>query len=402
MKYFDIIITLLIVGIVLLMILPIPTFLLDIFQIINITISLVILLSTMYVGNALELSSFPSILLVITLFRLALNVNSTRLILLQGKNFDGRVVKAFGNFVVQGNYIVGIIIFLILVIIQFIVITKGSERISEVAARFTLDAMPGKQMSVDADYNAGLITEEEAKKRRNDVRREADFYGAMDGASKFVRGDSIAGIIIVFVNIIGGLIIGAVQQGLSIGEAAEVFTLLTVGDGLAAQIPSLLVSTSSGILVSRAASEDNLSRDMMKQLTSDNRVMFLTGGVLVFLSLFTPLPTFSTLLIGVLLIAMGFMASRETKKLAPETGGPGGPEPEGFAGLKGPPSGEPRPKGEQPAPFMTSAEVSGSSKRTPSMWNWGMACYRSPTRRKGETCSIASPSYESNSPMRWA
>ncbi len=359
MKYFDIIITLLIVGIVLLMILPIPTFLLDIFQIINITISLVILLSTMYVGNALELSSFPSILLVITLFRLALNVNSTRLILLQGKNFDGRVVKAFGNFVVQGNYIVGIIIFLILVIIQFIVITKGSERISEVAARFTLDAMPGKQMSVDADYNAGLITEVEAKKRRNYVRREADFYGAMDGASKFVRGDSIAGIIIVFVNIIGGLIIGAVQQGLSIGEAAEVFTLLTVGDGLAAQIPSLLVSTSSGILVSRAASEDNLSRDMMKQLTSDNRVMFLTGGVLVFLSLFTPLPTFSTLLIGVLLIAMGFMASRETKKLAPETGGPGGPEPEGFAGLKGPPPGEPRPKGEQPAPFMTtSAEVS--------------------------------------------
>ncbi len=361
MKYFDIIISLLIVGIVLLMILPIPTFMLDIFQILNITLSLVILLSTMYVGSALELSSFPSILLVITLFRLSLNVNSTRLILLQGKNFDGQVVKAFGNFVVQGNYIVGIIIFLILVIIQFIVITKGSERISEVAARFTLDAMPGKQMSVDADYNAGLITEEEAKKRRNDVRREADFYGAMDGASKFVRGDSIAGIIIVFVNILGGLIIGAVQQGLSIGEAAEVFTLLTVGDGLAAQIPSLLVSTSSGILVSRAASEDNLSMDMMKQLTSDNRVMFLTGGVLVFLSLFTPLPTFSTLLIGALLIGMGFMASRETKKLATDSGGGTGPEPEGFAGLKGPtpPGGEPRPKGEQPAPFMTtSAEVS--------------------------------------------
>jgi flagellar biosynthesis protein FlhA len=215
-------------------------------------------------------------------------------------------------------------------------------------------------MSIDADYNAGLITEEEAKKRRNDVRREADFYGAMDGASKFVRGDSIAGIIIVFVNILGGLIIGAVQQGLSIGEAAEVFTLLTVGDGLAAQIPSLLVSTSSGILVSRAASEDSLSTDMLKQLGADSRVLYLTGGVLVFLSLFTPLPTFTTLLIGVFLIIAAFMSSRESRRLATETGIPGA-EPEGVPGFKGitGPSGETKPKGEQAAPFMTtSAEVS--------------------------------------------
>lgn len=362
MKYFDIFVSMLVVGIVLLMILPIPTFLLDVLQVLNITLSLIILLSTMYVKTALELSSFPSILLVITLFRLALNVTSTRLILLQGKDFDGKVVKAFGNFVIQGNYIVGLIIFLILVIIQFIVITKGAERISEVGARFTLDAMPGKQMSVDADYNAGLITEAEAKKKRNDIRREADFYGAMDGASKFVRGDSIAGIIIVFVNILGGLIIGVVQQGLGIAESAEVFTLLTVGDGLAAQIPSLLVSTSSGILVSRAASEGSLSSDMLKQLSADNRVLYLTGGVLVFLSLFTPLPTFTTMLIGAFLIVMAVLASRQEKRVV--AAGMGGMEMGGVPGLQGPSAashaGETKTKAaEQPAPFMTtSAEVS--------------------------------------------
>src|SRR6056297_2284480 len=354
----DVIVSLMVVGIIFLMILPVPTFLLDSFQMINISFSLVIIMSTMYVTSALELSSFPSILLVVTLLRLSLNITSTRLILLNGSNFDGKVIRTFGNFVVGGNYVVGLIIFLILVIIQFVVITKGAERISEVGARFTLDAMPGKQMSVDADYNAGLITEDEARKMREDIRREADFYGAMDGASKFVRGDAIAGIIIVFINIIGGLIIGVVQQGMEIAEAAQVFTLLTVGDGLASQIPALLISTSSGILVSRSASESNLGNDMLRELASETKVLYLTGGVLVFLTLFTPLPTFLGLLIGGGLILIAYFTSQKEKETAvAAAGGAGG----GFAGLEGPkgkgPSGGEGEKAEAPsAPSLTSAE----------------------------------------------
>jgi len=358
----DVIVSLLVVGIIFLMILPVPTFLLDTFQVINITFSLVIILSTMYVTNALELASFPSILLVVTLLRLSLNVTSTRLILLNGKNFDGKVIRTFGNFVVGGNYVVGLIIFLILVIIQFVVITKGAERISEVGARFTLDAMPGKQMSVDADYNAGLITEDEARKMREDIRREADFYGAMDGASKFVRGDAIAGIIIVFVNIIGGLIVGVVQQGMEIGEAASVFTLLTVGDGLAAQIPSLLISTSSGILVSRSASESNLGDDMVKELTSERRVLMLTGFVILFLTIFTPMPTAIGIIIGSGLLLLSYFASQKEKEAQPAAATPEGPG-GGFGGLEGP-RGGPAPEGGAPAeeggapaaPSLTSAE----------------------------------------------
>ena len=358
MKNQDVIVSLMVVGIIFLMILPVPTFLLDSFQMINISFSLVIILSTMYVTSALELSSFPSILLVVTLLRLSLNITSTRLILLNGNNFDGKVIKTFGNFVVSGNYVVGLIIFLILVIIQFIVITKGAERISEVAARFTLDAMPGKQMSVDADYNAGLITEDEARKKREDIRREADFYGAMDGASKFVRGDAIAGIIIVFINIIGGLIIGVVQLGMDVAEAAQIFTLLTVGDGLASQIPALLISTSSGILVSRSASESNLGNDMLRELASETKVLYLTGGVLLFLTLFTPLPTILGLLIGGGLILIAYFTSQKEKETAvAAAGGAGG----GFAGLEGPkgkgPSGGEGEKAEAPsAPSLTSAE----------------------------------------------
>jgi len=364
LKNQDIIVSLMIVGIVFLMILPVPTFMLDVFQIINIAFSLLIILSTMYVKSALELSSFPSILLVITIFRLALNVTSTRLILLNGKNFDGKVVRTFGDFVVGGNYIVGLIIFLILVIIQFIVITKGAERISEVGARFTLDAMPGKQMSVDADYNAGLITEDEARKKREDIRREADFYGAMDGASKFVRGDAIAGIIIVFVNIIGGLLIGVVQQGMEIGEAAATFTLLTVGDGLASQIPSILISTASGILVSRSASESNLGNDLIKELTSENKVLYLTGGVLLFLTLFTPLPTFLGIVLGGGLMLIAFFSSRNEKEAAKSSASGGGTT-GGFSGLQGPPpspiaGGDTGSSAEQQAapaaPSLTSAE----------------------------------------------
>ncbi|ODN30910.1 flagellar biosynthesis protein FlhA [Fervidobacterium thailandense] len=303
----DVIVSLMIVAIVLLMIVPIPDPLLDFFQLLNISLSLVILFSTMYIRNALELASFPTILLIITIFRLALNVASTRAILLEGPKFGGKVIQTFGNFVVGGNYVVGIVVFLILVIIQFIVITRGSERIAEVAARFTLDAMPGKQMSVDADLNAGLITEEEARKRREQIRREADFYGAMDGASKFVRGDAIASIIITLVNSIGGIIIGLLMHRMSASEAAKTFLLFTVGDGLVSQIPALMVSTATGILVSRSAAEDNLGAELIKELSGEKKVIILTGSVIVALGLFTPLPTLTSLLIGGLLLVAGLI-----------------------------------------------------------------------------------------------
>lgn len=315
----DIIVALLVVVIVFLMIIPIPNFLLDFFQLLNVSLSLVILFSTMYIANALELASFPTILLIITIFRLALNVASTRAILLQGPKFGGKVIQAFGNFVVGGNYVVGIVVFLILVIIQFIVITRGSERIAEVAARFTLDAMPGKQMSVDADLNAGLITEDEARHRREQIRREADFYGAMDGASKFVRGDAIASIIITLVNSIGGIIIGVLMHQMGFADAAKTFLLYTVGDGLVSQIPALMVSTATGILVSRSATEDNLGAELIKELSSEKRVIILTGSVVIFLGLFTPLPTLTSLLIGGLFIIAGVMIRKE-KVAQPEAG----------------------------------------------------------------------------------
>ncbi|MFY9125378.1 MAG: flagellar biosynthesis protein FlhA [Defluviitoga tunisiensis] len=312
-KGIDIIISILIVGIVILMVIPIPPFLLDFLQFFNIALSIVILLSTLYIKRALDISIFPSLLLITTLFRLALNVSSTRLILLEGKNFEGKVVKAFGDFVVGGNYIVGLIIFLVLVIIQFLVITKGTERIAEVAARFTLDAMPGKQMSIDADLSAGLISEEEARQRREDIRREADFYGAMDGASKFVRGDAIAGLIITLIDIVGGILIGVLQQGLDFGEAAELFALLTIGDGLVAQIPALLISTSAGMIVSRTASKDNFGKDLLEQLTSDYKVLSITGSLILFLGLFTPLPIFPSLVLGGSLLYLGY-STRKVQK----------------------------------------------------------------------------------------
>lgn len=295
LKGLDIVISILIVGIVILMVIPIPAFLLDFLQLLNITLSIIILLATLYIKRALDISIFPSLLLITTLFRLALNVSSTRLILLEGKNFEGKVVKTFGDFVVGGNYIIGLIIFLVLIIIQFLVITKGTERIAEVAARFTLDAMPGKQMSIDADLSAGLISEEEARQRREDIRREADFYGAMDGASKFVRGDAIAGLIITLIDLVGGILIGVLQQGLDFGEAAQLFALLTIGDGLVAQIPALLISTSAGMIVSRTASKDNFGKDLLEQLTSDYRVLSITGGIILFLGIFTPVTFFPIL-----------------------------------------------------------------------------------------------------------
>jgi len=313
-KGLDVFIALLIVGMVLLMVLPIPPFLLDLLQLFNISLSIIILLSSLYVKRALDISSFPSLLLITTLLRLSLNVSSTRLILLNGEDFNGQVIRAFGDFVVGGNFIVGIVIFLILVIIQFLVITKGAERISEVTARFTLDAMPGKQMSIDADLSSGLISEEDAKTRREEIRREADFYGAMDGASKFVRGDAIAGLIITVINVVGGLLIGSLTQGMSIGDAAQLYTLLTVGDGLVAQIPALLISTASGMVVSRAASKENFGNDVIRELTSDRKVMNITGGVLITIGLVSPLPVLPSLILGGSFIAIAYFENKSMKE----------------------------------------------------------------------------------------
>lgn len=288
LRYSDIFVAVVVITIIIMMIIPLPTLLVDIMLTFNITFSLLVLLLAMNTLHPLDFSVFPSLLLIATLFRLALNVSTTRLILLEG--YAGRVILSFGQFVVGGNPVVGFIIFLILIIIQFIVITRGAERVSEVAARFTLDAMPGKQMSIDADLNAGIITEEEARAKRLEVRREADFYGAMDGASKFVKGDAIAGIIITLINIGGGFIIGIVQQGLSWDMALQKYTLLTVGDGLVSQIPALLISTATGIIVTRSASESNLGQELTGQLLSQPRVLMVATVVLLLLGLVPGLP----------------------------------------------------------------------------------------------------------------
>ncbi len=284
----DIIVAFGVILIVLMIIIPLPPEILDFFFAINISISIIIMLLTMFTTNVLQLSVFPTLLLVTTLFRLALNVSSTRLIL--GQADAGKIVQAFGEFVIGGNYFVGIIIFLIIVIIQFLVITSGAGRVSEVSARFTLDAMPGKQMSIDADLNAGMITEEDARKKRLDLQREADFYGAMDGASKFVKGDAIAGIIITIINILGGIVIGAVMMDMSIGEAAAKFTQLTIGDGLVSQLPALLISTASGILVTRSGSDDNFGTQVSSQLTAFPVVIAIASLVLFILGLIPGMP----------------------------------------------------------------------------------------------------------------
>lgn len=277
----DVLVAAMIVGIVMMMIIPMPTWLLDILLTFNITFALIIIMVSVFNLDPLDFSVFPSLLLIMTLFRLALNISSTRLILLHA--YAGEVINTFGSFVVGGNTVVGFIIFLILVVIQFIVITRGAERVSEVAARFTLDAMPGKQMAIDADLNAGLINEDEARERRQKIQREADFYGAMDGASKFVKGDAIAGIIIVIINIVGGLIIGMAQRGMPAGEAVQVYTLLTVGDGLVTQIPALLMSTATGIVVTRSASQFNLGKELTLQVFSYPKALGLAAIILFIL-----------------------------------------------------------------------------------------------------------------------
>ncbi len=295
---------------ILMLVVPVPPWALDFFLLINIALAITVLVSTMFINQVLDLSVFPSLLLLTTLFRLALEVTATRLILLQAN--PGSVIETFGRLVVGNNVVVGIIIFVILIVIQFMVITRGAERVSEVAARFTLDAMPGKQMAVDAEMNAGLIKEAEARQRRQDIEREADFYGAMDGASKFVRGDAIAGIIIVVVNIVGGLIVGLAQRHLSIGTAMSTYTILTVGEGLTTQIPALLLSTATGILVTRSGSAGTLNRDVLTQLTALPRVLYIVAIVL-FLLAFLGLPPLVPLMLGGLTFWGGWQVERRQK-----------------------------------------------------------------------------------------
>ena len=305
-----------VVGVLVVLVLPLPAALLDVLLATNITLALGVLLVTMYLEEPLEFSAFPSLLLFATLLRLSLNVASTRLILLYG--FAGSIISAFGNFVVGGNYVVGAVIFVILVVIQFIVITKGSGRIAEVAARFTLDAMPGKQMSIDADLNAGLIDDTEARQRRRKIESEANFYGAMDGASKFVRGDAIAGIIITLINVIGGLAIGVGQKGMPMGDALKKYTLLTIGDGLVTQIPALIVATSAGIIVTRAASRSNLGQDLTKQLLLRPRALTIASVMLVFFGLTPGLPTIPFLALAVVTGLLAAAAARQIKQQAQE------------------------------------------------------------------------------------
>ena len=309
-KYSDVIIAVTLVMIVIMMIIPLPTALLDLLICLNITIALVVIMSAIYNEEALDLSVFPSLLLVTTLFRLALNISSTRLILING--YAGEVITAFGNFVVGGNPVVGFIMFIILVIINFIVITKGSERVAEVSARFTLDAMPGKQMAIDADLNQGAITDEEAKVRRSKIQREADFFGAMDGASKFVKGDAIAAIIIMLINIGGGFVIGMAQKDMDAATALQTYTLLTVGEGLVSQIPALLISTATGIIVTRAASEGNLGNDIVKQLFNNERIFFINAGVLLMLSIVPGLPGIPFFSLAVICCFIGYSLHRKT------------------------------------------------------------------------------------------
>ena len=318
LKSSDLLVAVGLVAILAVMVVPLPRFLLDILLSLGIAFSIILLLTSVYATRALDFSIFPSLLLITTLFRLSLNVATTRVILLRGADEGtmaaGQVIHSFGEFVVGGNYAVGIVLFIILVIINFIVITKGAGRVAEVAARFTLDAMPGKQMSIDADLNAGLINEEEARRRRSEIAKEADFYGAMDGASKFVRGDAIAGILIVIVNIIGGIIIGTLQRGMDIGVAASTFTLLTIGDGLVTQIPALIVSTAAGIIVTRTATSTNFSQEVSKQLLMKPQALSATAGVMGFMALIPGLPFIPFMTLAFMIGGVSYSLSTTKKK----------------------------------------------------------------------------------------
>jgi flagellar biosynthesis protein FlhA len=306
-----------IIAILAIMIVPLPAFMIDLLVTLGIAISIIMLATSINVKRALEFSAFPTMLLLVTLFRLSLNVATTRVILLRGSENGtaaaGSVIHAFGEFVVGGNYAVGLVVFAILVVINFVVITKGAGRVAEVSARFTLDALPGKQMSIDADLNAGAINEEEARRRRQEIAREAEFYGAMDGASKFVRGDAIAGILIVFINIIGGIVIGTLQKGMNLADAAQTFTLLTIGDGLVGQIPALIVSTAAGIIVTRSGGQNDLGSDLNKQVFSQPKALYAGAGVLATLGVVPGLPFLPFMLLAG---GFGFLANRVSRNEA--------------------------------------------------------------------------------------
>lgn len=313
-----------VLGILIIMVVPLSTWLLDLLLSMSVVISMVILLMAMYVSRPLDFSVFPSVLLTVTLLRLSLNIASTRLILLhgsEGTGAAGQVIKAFGTFVVGGNYVVGFIVFCVLVVINFVVITKGATRVAEVAARFTLDAMPGKQMSIDADLNTGLITDAEARRRRQEIEHEATFYGAMDGASKFVRGDAIAAIVIMLVNIVGGLIIGVIQQGMPLAEAARNYTLLTIGDGLVTQVPALIVSTAAGILVTRTAGENDLGDQMRSQVLGQPRAVAISAIVLFTFGLIPGMPKFAFMVVAFVtaLLAWNLLRKERPTKALEET-----------------------------------------------------------------------------------
>src|SRR5579859_2295461 len=315
-NYSDLVLAGAVCAIVGMMIVPLPEWMLDLLIITNLSLGLIMLMVALYARDALEFSVFPSLLLLTTLFRLGLDISATRLILLQAH--AGQVVAAFGAFVVGGNFVVGVVVFLILIVVNFVVITNGAGRVAEVAARFTLDAMPGKQMAIDAEMNAGSINEDTARTRRRAVQQEADFYGAMDGASKFVKGDAIAAIMIMAINIVAGFVIGVVQLKMQLGDALSTYTLLTVGEGLTSQIPALLISTATGMIVTRAASEpgSNLGKDVTSQLFSNPRVLAIVGALLLLMSFVPGLPKIPFIVIGLLMLGAAQMLRGKAKQLA--------------------------------------------------------------------------------------
>ena len=316
-RLFDNMISVFVVVIVLFLLIPLPPFLLDVFFIINISLALIILLITMNIHEPLEFSIFPSLLLITTLFRLGLNVSSTRSILSRGGD-AGQVIKAFGEFVIQGNVVIGVIIFLIIVLMQLIVITKGAERVAEVAARFTLDSMPGKQMAIDADLSSGLINEQEAKLRRNKIQRESDFYGAMDGATKIVKGDAIMSIIITSINFIAGSIIGIVQSGMDLSEVLSVYSIATIGDGLVSQLPALMISTATGMIVTRAVSEGSLNNDVIKQFLAQPQSLMIAGLILAVFAIFPGTPHIQLILVAAALILISRRVAHQMEVLQKE------------------------------------------------------------------------------------
>ena len=312
----DFLLAVIVIMIIALMVIPIPTGALDILMVLNVALGVTVLLVAMYLSEPLDFAAFPSLLLIFTLFRLSLNVSSTKLILSQGVEFDGEVILAFAEFVTAGNFVVGVVAFVIITLVQFMVVTKGSERVAEVAARFTLDALPGKQMSIDADLNAGLIDADQAKERRTKLEQESTFFGSMDGANKFVKGDAIAGIVIVLVNVIGGLIIGRFQQGLQLGVAMETFSRLTIGDGLVAQIPALLISIATGLVVTKSASKESLGSDVSEQIFAQPKAFAVTSVVMFLMAIIPGLPTMAFTSMGILTGALAFFITKRQQGLA--------------------------------------------------------------------------------------